>query len=266
MELRLAVKSATADPAHWLRSLEQLPPGFTGLSLDCPYPLPDISPHVIRALRAWRAEHALSYFIHTPVGRVQLGALDPDLRQASLAEGGRAIELAAQVGARLITVHPTPSAACWPGCASEVKELEHQALQRLCVAAAAQGVTVAPENMPPGDAFPASCSDFSGFWSLLEQIPSLGVTLDVGHAHVARVPLADIVQRLGRRLHHIHVHDNDGTADQHRPVGHGTVDWRALLAALGDIGYAGFLELEFAGYAAHVAAARFLRSLSGRRG
>jgi sugar phosphate isomerase/epimerase len=261
MALRLAVKSATTEPAHWLRALEQLPPGFTGLSLDCPFPLPDIPPAVVQPLRALRAEHAVSYFIHTPVGRVQLGALDPDLRQASLAEVGRAIALAAQVGAGLITVHPTPSAAYRPGFEAQVEDLERQALQQLCVAATAQDVTVAVENMPPGGAFPAQCSDFSGFWSLLDQIPSLGVTLDVGHAHVARVSLADTVHRLGRRLRHVHVHDNDGAADQHRPVGYGTVDWRALLTALSDISYSGFLELEFPGYAAHVAAARFLRGL-----
>ncbi len=261
MELRLAVKSATTEPGRWLCSLEQLPPGFTGLSLDCPYPLPDIPSAVIQALRAWRAEHAVSYFIHTPVGRVQLGALDPALRQTSLAQVGRAIALAAQVGAHLITVHPTPSAAYRPGFEAQVEELECQALQQLCAAAAAEDVTVAVENMPPGDAFPAPCSNFSGLWLLLERIPSLGVTLDVGHAHVARVPLADIVHRLGRRLRHVHVHDNDGAADQHRPVGQGTVDWRKLMAALGDIGYPGFLELEFHGYEAHVASASFLRSL-----
>jgi sugar phosphate isomerase/epimerase len=214
-------------------------------------------------LRAWRAEHAVSYFIHTPVGRVQLGALDPDLRQASLVEVGRAIALAAQVGAHLITVHPTPSAAYRPGFEAQVEDLECQALQQLCVAATAQDVTVAVENMPPGDAFPARCSDFSGLWLLLERIPSLGVTLDVGHAHVARVPLADIVHRLGCRLRHVHVHDNDGTADQHLPVGHGTVDWRKLIAALDAISYSGFLELEFPGYEAHVAAARFLQKMSG---
>ena len=263
MEIRLAVKSATAEPGRWLRALEQLPPGFTGLSLDCPFPLPDILPAVVQALRAWRAEHAGSYFIHTPVGRIQLGALDPVLRQTSLAEIGRAIALAAQVGARMITVNPTPSAACRPGFESEVEALERLALQQLCTAAAAQDIVVALENMQAGDAYPTRCSDFSSIWSLLDQIPSLEVTLDVGHAHVARVPLADIVQRLGRRLHHIHAHDNDGTADQHLPVGHGTVDWRKLIAAFDAISYSGFLELEFPGYEAHVAAARFLQKMSG---
>jgi sugar phosphate isomerase/epimerase len=55
-------------------------------------------------------------------------------------------------------------------------------------------------------------------------------------------------------------HDNDGSADLHLPVGQGTVDWAGLVDALREIGYRGFLELEFQGRAAQLASRRYLET------
>lgn len=60
----------------------------------------------------------------------------------------------------------------------------------------------------------------------------LRTSFDNGHALVfSDLSSADWVQTLGDTLVHMHVHDNDGTYDQHLPVGEGTEDWAALLGA-----------------------------------
>jgi sugar phosphate isomerase/epimerase len=41
------------------------------------------------------------------------------------------------------------------------------------------------------------------------------VTVDVGHAKVTGVDPAAFVERFGDRVRVCHLHDNDGTADQH---------------------------------------------------
>jgi len=259
--MQFAVRSPGTDPDQWLQGLQQIPPGFTGYSLDCPYPLPDIPAATVRALRAWREERGVTYFIHTPVGKLSLGSLDPVVRQLSLQEVKRAIGLAAQVGAALITVHPTPASGCAQVSDQTVERLEQEALAEICAAAARYGVIIALENMPPGSIFAQRYSDFSGLLALLLEVVPLGITLDVGHAHLAQVSLPGIVHRLGHRLCHIHVHDNDRSGDLHLPVGQGTVDWPDLMRALIQIGYQGFMELEFQGHEAHMASRHYLENL-----
>ena len=53
--------------------------------------------------------------------------------------------------------------------------------------------------------------------------PKIRCCLDVGHAHCnAATPLATWVDALGDYIGHVHLSDNDGTMDQHLPLGAGT--------------------------------------------
>jgi sugar phosphate isomerase/epimerase len=60
-----------------------------------------------------------------------------------------------------------------------------------------------------------------------------GWCLDAGHMHVfGRTAPEDWVRRLGARLGQMHLHDNDGSADQHKSVGQGRIDFARLFDAL----------------------------------
>jgi len=260
--MQYATKSP-GDPEAWLEYLEELPPGFAGYALDCPCPVPDISARTIAALRQRRCQRSLVYFVHTAPGEVRLADLEPEARQESLSQIKRAIHLAHMLGARLVTVHPTPSLG-HAVCQDMVMESRlRSSLLALCDYALQWGVVLAIENMPPGASYPLGYCDFSSLWPLLATVAPLGMTLDVGHAHLAQVNLPQVIRRLGQRLRHIHVHDNNGLEDQHLPVGRGMVDWTGLVKTLVDIGYQGFLELEFPGHAAQVAAREYLERLAG---
>lgn len=64
--------------------------------------------------------------------------------------------------------------------------------------------------------------------------PQFGFCLDVGHQHsFSSTPMTRWLEVLGDRLRELHVHDNDGSADTHQPVGAGTVDFSALFRSLG---------------------------------
>lgn len=65
--------------------------------------------------------------------------------------------------------------------------------------------------------------------------PRAGACLDVGHAHVSvvsRIPLAQWIETLRPHIRHVHLHDNDASFDLHSPLGEGTIDIPAVLAAL----------------------------------
>jgi sugar phosphate isomerase/epimerase len=55
----------------------------------------------------------------------------------------------------------------------------------------------------------------------------VGLCYDSGHGNVAGNGL-DRLERVRDRLLSVHLHDNDGTGDQHKLVGDGTVDWPRL--------------------------------------
>ena len=71
--------------------------------------------------------------------------------------------------------------------------------------------------------------------ALVDEVGSewLGLCLDVGHAHL-RSPLkpGGWVEKMGKRLKHVHLHDNHGTTDEHLPVGKGTIDFDPFFTAL----------------------------------
>jgi len=63
--------------------------------------------------------------------------------------------------------------------------------------------------------------------------PFLGLCMDIGHQHVfSELDALEWVSRMGNRLFHIHLHDNDGTGDTHAPIGRGTIDFEPFYAAI----------------------------------
>lgn len=62
---------------------------------------------------------------------------------------------------------------------------------------------------------------------------NFGVCFDTGHCNLfSKVPLDDWLNNLGPYIIELHLHDNDGSADQHLPIGDGTFDFRTLLSSL----------------------------------
>lgn len=83
--------------------------------------------------------------------------------------------------------------------------------------------------------------------SLFERLPSpfFGFCLDVGHQNsFSRAPMNEWLEALAPFLQEIHLHDNDGSRDQHRPVGDGKVDFPSLFRFLRSVGRHPLLTLE----------------------
>jgi sugar phosphate isomerase/epimerase len=63
--------------------------------------------------------------------------------------------------------------------------------------------------------------------------PFLGLCLDIGHQHVfSGLDAPEWVRKMGQRLFHIHLHDNDRTDDRHWPIGLGTIDFEPFYAVI----------------------------------
>jgi sugar phosphate isomerase/epimerase len=63
--------------------------------------------------------------------------------------------------------------------------------------------------------------------------PFLGLCMDIGHQHTfSELDAPEWVRRMGERLWHIHLHDNDRTGDKHWPIGRGTIEFEPFYAEI----------------------------------
>lgn len=86
---------------------------------------------------------------------------------------------------------------------------------------------------------------------------NLGICLDTGHLHYARLGLgvtnqthAEFIRKAGSYLKATHIQSNDGSGDQHLAPYTGRknpIDWDAIVSALREIGYEGLFNLEVCG-------------------
>jgi sugar phosphate isomerase/epimerase len=115
-----------------------------------------------------------------------------------------------------------------------------QVLRELVDYGSVRGVTVCLENVT---------EDAEDLGAVLDPVPGLGITLDVGHAQLGGDVNRsfEIIRRHGSCLRHVHLHDNNGgdhQDDLHLPIGEGVVDFSAILGALLASDYRGSMTLE----------------------
>lgn len=86
---------------------------------------------------------------------------------------------------------------------------------------------------------------FEAISKLLSEYSSdyLGLCYDCGHGNVRNDGL-DQLELLKDRLISVHLHDNDGTGDQHKILFTGTVDWERLAAIMAKSSYKKCVSME----------------------
>jgi len=144
-------------------------------------------------------------------------------------------EFASRLGADVVVLHlPAQRLATSQGAI----ESSIMLLRGIRPAFEKLGVRAAVENLPwttHEDAF---------LDVLLGEFPPsfLGFCYDSGHAVISRQ--AHLLARHIDRLLVTHLHDNDGSADQHRLPGEGKADWQEIVRILKRSAYRGTLNLE----------------------
>jgi len=168
-----------------------------------------------------------------------LASAIPEVRDAAVAELTRCLRQFAELGAKWMNLHPdrhTP----WHDRKFYI-EGNLASFERLLPDAEKYGVGLMVENLP------GEYNSAPQLGELLDRLPELGLHLDIGHANL-KVPhntTEEILEAHGRRLRHVHLHDNrGGDQDLHLPLGTGTVDVDRHVAALRQCGYDGTITLE----------------------
>ncbi len=158
------------------------------------------------------------------------------IRDACLQELERCAGIFAGLGAQVMNIHPCY--ACPPAMRKELVSFHLQALPPIVAMAASHGLTLVLEN------YKAPFDRVATFKNLMTAVPGLQLHLDFGHTNFCVDSHELFCRELGQHIRHVHFSDNRGGADDHMPLGVGTVNWRNAVSALQATGYDGTITLE----------------------
>ncbi len=173
-----------------------------------------------RLLDALSSSGVRVHSIHAPFGaQYDISSLDDSVHERGVDSLIESIELASVIDADKVIIHASERL---DGSRSRRMERARGVLRELGIVAAESGIVIALENLPPGY---LGCTP-DEIISLLDRTDrgSVGVCFDSGHANLSGhfLEFASALLPLAVTMH---LHDNDGTADQHAFPGFGSIDW-----------------------------------------
>jgi len=226
--------------------------GFQGVEITCEYPRGPLeyTRETILQVKRLAQKYNMPLLVHAPYHNVMLADINPRIHEASVQSIKDGIDFAGQIGARIVTIHlgSTTKSRLKHFCEIVRKALLNSIITIIDYAEK-YNLTIALENVQ---------SDVHSSWEeafgkraeeiidILREIDAknIGVTFDVGHANTVGDPV-DFAIKLASYIVNVHMHDNDGTKDQHLVIGEGKIDFRRILRILKENGYDGPLVLEY---------------------
>jgi sugar phosphate isomerase/epimerase len=222
-------KESQGSPEPYLQAIAAA--GFTHIhwshhwSTDFLYSMPEVA-----QIKRWLKDYALQVLdMHASAGREKRWDSSREYRRLAGVELVRnRLELAASLGAGAIVLHAYPD---------QSYEFQRRSLAELEPYARLLGVRIALENL------------FEGNLERLAQLFNefspdfLAFCYDTGHGNMLQGSM-DFLERWNDRLAAVHIHDNDGTADQHRLPFTASVDWARFARLVAESAYHLPLNLE----------------------
>lgn len=169
------------------------------------------------------ADHGLSCTIHAPFMDLNPGSIDRSVRETTRQRVEQTLECARVLKARVVVFHPGYSRLTY-GSAVDLWVANTVAFwQQQSARIRQSGCQVALENIfeeEPGTLL-----------QVLQQLDRslFGHCFDSGHFNMfAQVSLEAWFASLGGYIIESHLHDNHGLADEHLPLGEGTIDFQQV--------------------------------------
>ncbi len=216
---------------------------YLELTMDAPRAHHSVIRKQKRQLLEALDQHEMKLVCHLPTF-VSTADLTPGLREASLRETLDSLEVAADLQALKVVLHPSTIFGLSVFVIHQARKYAMESLEAIVERAEALGVNLCLENL-----FPQSHSlvEPEDFVEVFKKFPGLKMTLDTGHANLGgkgNKQILDFIRRFGDRIGHIHASDNFGKEDNHLPIGTGVINFPKIMRALKGIGYDDTITLE----------------------
>lgn len=226
--------------------------GFDFVDLTLEPPRADPERIDAGAVRDTLSRHQLDVVAHT-AWYIPLGSPLRSVREAALEEFRRALGVAHRTGARVMNAHYRRPPRFFE--LEDAADFHAETLLPLTEEAAGLDMSIVLEHAPHGGR-----NQLETFAAILERVPLLRFHLDSGHALLERDydRFDEYVEAFAGKLLHVHLSDNDGSGDQHLPLGApGRTEgaWRDRIRKLKTSGYDGTVTLEVFSVERHYLAA-----------
>ncbi|MDY6904523.1 MAG: sugar phosphate isomerase/epimerase family protein [Thermodesulfobacteriota bacterium] len=190
----------------------------------------DITDEQRRQARALVEDAGICLSVHAPFNSLNMAALNPGIRAESIRQVVAAIDMCADMGGNLVTVHngsyvvskdfqkkvPEVAQIQWDYNLEALREITDRAEQR--------GVSVCLENIGfEGKTIDRNTDDMLAIREAIAS-PALWFCVDIGHARL-NSELDDVITRLGPLARQVHFTDNFGKTDDHLIIGKGDFDY-----------------------------------------
>ena len=234
-----AMNHPARDPVEEINWIGEHEFDFVDLTLEPPAADPEQVD--VDAIRAALELNDLGVVAHTAY-YLPLASPFASIRQACLGEFNKALKTAQRIGAKIMNTHFDKPPKFFTD--RQTVDWHIEVLGPLCEEAAGVDVTIVLEQVPFAGGNQLEMID-----ELLEAVSLLRFHLDSGHAKLERGHdrWDEYIDRLGPKLAHVHLSDNDGTSDQHLPLGaapRSTTDWPEHIRKLKASGYDATITLE----------------------
>jgi sugar phosphate isomerase/epimerase len=187
---------------------------------------------VVREIATWFRDTGTAATLHQPIFTFEqserwsrhvsatLSLISPDKshRIDAMDEVKRALESAEQIPISAITLHLGLKDDPWD---SRAIENSLTAIEHIKAFAHPLGVKVLIENLQNEVTTPEHILEILH----IGHFDSVGITLDVGHAHLSDTGLDHAFELLKPRIRELHLHDNNRLRDEHLWPGGGSIDW-----------------------------------------
>lgn len=210
---------------------------------------------IVREIADWFRSNEVAATLHQPIYNeggadggwsrhvaATLNLIDPEKsrRIDAMDEVKRAIEAAEQIPFRSITLHLGLKDERW-----NTRALENSltAIEHLKAFAHPLGVQVLIENLQNDVATPEHLIEILH----VGHFDNVGITLDLGHAHLSDGGIDTAFELLKSRIAELHLHDNQGKKDDHLWPGSGKIDWKNVAKHIAALSSAtpGVLEIAY---------------------
>jgi sugar phosphate isomerase/epimerase len=163
--------------------------------------------------------YSLNLSLHAPCRSVNIASILEPIRRASVEVLDQCFSIASELDAPVV-LHP--GYCTWREEYQRALAQNKKSMAELKQKAEDRSVVMYVENMGNWDYF------FLRYPSELPLLNGCGFALDIGHAHLNHC----LDEFLAAPIAHFHLHDNDGTADSHAPVGKGTIPFSRVMESV----------------------------------
>jgi len=218
--------TGTGDPSPYLKRIAEA--GFTHVHwcqhwhTDFIYTEPELV-----AIEGWMKDFGLKLLdLHGTTGPEKDWTSETEYqRQAGVELVKNRVAMAARLGGDVVIMHIRFEPA-WPPLRRSLDELRPFVMER--------GVRIAIEN----GKLPAVANVLRDY-----EPAYVGLCYDSGHGNIGFMD-PDSLESFKDRLLSVHLHDNDGTCDQHRLMFTGTIDWARLARIMAASSYTKCISME----------------------